>query len=58
MSFIQVKCECGGKAMIYVREDRVFKPGEILGKNACDLCGSRLEAYLQFEITKPRDELK
>ena len=44
--------------MIYVREDRVFKPGEILGKNACDLCGSRLEAYLQFEITKPRDELK
>ena len=58
MSYIQVKCECGGKAMIYIREDRVFRSGETIGKNACDLCGSRVEASLQLEITKPRKELK
>ena len=52
MSYIQVKCECGGKAMIYVREDRIYKTGEELDHNACDLCGSRVEASIVVNTIK------
>ena len=52
MSYIQVKCECGGTAMIYISEDRVFENGEELDHYACDLCGSEVEASIVIKTTK------
>jgi len=52
MSYVQVECDCGGTAMIYIQEERVHKAGADLGSNACSSCGARVEASIRIKVSE------